>query len=358
MGGFARCCCPGCLIHEDLFSRTDGIPLRGSWCEAEGDYEIDSGRAKCLVAGAIAILNIPHPVPDESMVVSLVTVDEVENSGHKYRVLLNVDRTTSGSPVVCDAQNYYFAEFERNGLLDSVIRLGICSGGIETILKEDDILGLTSTTRTFTAVISETIFCANVSNATISLVATTHAGLFAEGYYSGFSLDTIDMVIDAFRFFQKETRSAICGTCICTCDDKEWPPVLNVRIYPDPENCLRLDLLEPCEFEIEFDRVANTWVGSGVCCGGNQNWEVEATCGGGSYGGNGFLQVAILEGCLSSCGVCESRLVEQDCGTFCATFGPLNVSASDLGCFCSSAAFDIGNPGGRGDCDYYIEVCG
>lgn len=350
-----KCCC-GCLIHEDKFDRADGVPLRGRWCEAEGDYEISSGMAKCLVAGALAILNVRHPVPEEKMIVSFVTKDEVADSGEKYRILLNLVRTTSGTPVVCDSDNYYFAEFERNGLVDSVIRLGICSAGVETILKEDDVVGLIGTTRTFIAVITEEIFCASVSNATLSLVATTHAGLFMDGYYSGFTLDTVDMLVDDFKFERHESKDGLCGSCICTCDGREWPETLNVRIYADPTNCVRLDLLEPCEFEIVWDRVSAVWVGSAMCCDEGQEWEIEVSCSSGYYDAQDTLALGIVLGCTSSCGEC-TPVVVQNCETLCVTFGPFNVSATDLTCLCSSVPFDIMNPNARGNCDFYVEVC-
>ena len=353
--GWWRCCC-GCLIHEDKFDRVDGIPLRGRWCEEEGDYEIDSGRAKSVVPGSIAILNVRHPVPEGSMIVSFVTKDEVADSGQKYRILLNVEKTSSGTPVVCSTSNYYFAEFERNGLLDSVIRLGVCSGGVETILKEDDIVGLVGFTRTFFAVITETVFCASVTDATLSLVATTGAGLFPEGFYSGFSLDTEDMFIDDFRFERHESKEGLCGSCICNCDGAEWPETLNVRVYPDPSNCVRLDLLEPCEFTIEWDRVSAVWIGSYTCCDGGQTWDIEVACTSGYVAAEDYLALNISVGCTSSCGDC-TPVVVQDCDTMCATFGPFNVSATDLTCLCSSVPFDLMNPTARGSCNYYIEVC-
>lgn len=357
MGSLGNCCC-GCLIHEDLFARSPGTPLRGSWCDEEGDYEIDDGTAKCLVAGAIAILNIQHPVPDESMIAMYKTIDEIEDSGQIYRILVNVDRTTSGDPVVCDAVDYYFAEFERNGTNTSVIRLGVSSGGVESILKEDDIVGLTGTTRTFKAVISDKEFCASVTSAVLSIVATTHSGLFAGGYWCGFSLDTIDMRIDDFRFEKHHTTDAACDACLCTCESTEFPPLLNVRIYPDPSNCVRLDLLEPCEFDIEYDRVNGAWIGSGMCCDEGQEWEIEFSCPPEQYDGFTDLNSAsmgITIGCTNSCSGCggPNYPSSASCDPICFTYGPYNVSATDLTCLCSSSS-DIFT---RGSCDFYVEIC-
>lgn len=352
MGSLGNCCC-GCLIHKDSFDRTDGTPLRGSWCEEEGDYEIDSGTAKCVTPGALAILNIQHPEPDESMVVNITTVDE--ESITKYRILVNVVRTISGDPAVCEALDYYFAELEINYVTGAVIRLGICSNGVESIIKEDDVIGISNTTRVFNATISEKEFCASISNSVLSLVTAEHAGLFAGGYWSGFSIDSEDAKIDDFEFYQHHTTDVECGSCTCTCQENHFPPVLHVRVYPDPSDCIRLDLLEPCEFEIEYDRVDGAWVGSGLCCGGyGVEWEVKFNCS--ATDDPTEAGIVIIKGCTDSCYPCEYE-VTAECDPICITFGPFAVSASDLGCFCSSVPFDINDPTSRGNCDYYIEVC-
>lgn len=350
-----KCCCT-CVIHEDNFDRSPGTPLRGGWCETDGDYAIDSGRAKCLIAGAVAVLNIKHPVPESSMFVHFITIDENEDSGEKYRILLNVERTTSGDPVVCDTNSYYFAEFERNGISDSVIRLGVCSGGAETIIKEDEIIGLTGTTRMFTAMITETVFCAGVTNAVLSQVATTHAGFFASGYYSGFSLDTVDMLIDDFVFERKISKDVLCTSCLCTCENKEWPETLNVRIYPDPNDCVRLDLMDPCEFEITWNRVSGVWEGSASCCGEAEIFDLQVACTAGYYeDGSNSLGLGINLGCINSHN--GNDVATQNCDTLCATFGPFFVSSTDITCLCSSIPFDLMNPSARGNCSFYVEVC-
>ena len=352
-----KCCCAGgCIIHEDLFDRTDGVPLRGKWCEASGDYAIDSGQAKCLVANTVAVLNVRHPTPEGSMFVHFVTVDENDGSGERYRILLNVERTTSGTPVVCDSDNYYFAEFERIVINDSVIRLGICSGGVEAIIKEDDVIGLTGDTRVFNAMITSSLFCAGVTNAVLSQVATTHAGLFPDGYYSGFSLGAIDMRIDNFVFEKKENNDVLCTSCLCTCENKEWPEILNVRIYPDPSSCVRLDQMEPCEFPIYWNRSAGAWEGSATCCGGDEIFDVSASCGGTNYeGGGNELSGGVNLGCINSHFGPVGKV--QDCETLCITIGPYFVSADDFTCLCSSIPFDLMNPTARGSCNFYVEIC-
>lgn len=346
-----KCCCT-CVIHQDGFDRSDGTPLRGRWCEPVGDYAIDAGRAKCLVAGAKAILKVLHPVPEGRMFVHYTTVNENEDSGEKYRILLNVKRVAG-----CDSDDYYFAEFERNGIADSVIRVGICSGGVETILKEDDVIGLVGLdTRGFYAMIDENIICAGVDNAVLSQVAATHAGLFPQGFYSGFSLDTAGMMIDDFVFEKKENKDVLCADCLCQCGKKEWPETLTVRIYPDPNSCVRLDLLEPCEFEITWNRVSAVWEGSAACCEGDEIFDVEVSCTASYYeDGSNSLGLGINLGCINSHN--GNDVAVQDCDTLCATFGPFFVSATDITCLCSSIPFDLINPNARGSCNFYVEVC-
>jgi|GEM_PF-3477678 len=353
-----KCCCT-CVIYKDEFDREDGTPLRGRWCEVEGDYEIDAQRARCLVPDTEAILNVRHPVPESRMYVHFITVDENADSGEKYRILLNVERTATGTPTVCNPVNYYYAEFERNGINDSVVRIGIGSGGSETVIKEDDIVGLTGTTRMFTAMIDENIICAGVTNAVLSQVAASHAGSFTDGYYSGFSLSAVGMLIDDFTFERKDTNNTsngLCASCLCTCENKEWPETLNVRIYPDPEDCDRLDQLDPCEFEITWNRVSAVWEGSASCCGEDETFDIAVSCSVSYYEGEGNqLAIDMQIGCINSHD--GNDTVVQDCDTLCVTFGPFFVSATDLTCLCSSIPFDLMNPNARGSCSFYVEVC-
>jgi hypothetical protein len=84
-----------------------------------------------------------------------------------------------------------------------------------------------------------------------------------------------DMLADNFEFYRHynsnpfETRDLNCPRCgLCLCDDNteegtdnqiELPAVLTVCIWPEPEDCARLINLEPCCFQIEYDRVSNAW---------------------------------------------------------------------------------------------------
>jgi len=376
-----NCCCDAtCLIHEDFFNRTPGTPLRRRWCDEEGDYEIAAaiigeqcGGARCLVADALAILNVQHPVPEGSMVATLVTCDEVPDSGDKYRVLVNLEPTKSGNPVVCDSQNYYFVEFERQGTDDSVLRLGMVSGGVETILKQKDIKGLSGNTRTVQALITENILCGSVSNAAVFRVATVHGGLFADGYYSGFSLSEVGMTISKFSFYRYRLESAPCGkcySCICTCDgidgSVEWTPTLIAKIYvhPDDVPCVRLDQMEvisdPCVIYLEWDGF-NGWQGEGYCCGLAEFFGLDFGCYPDAYCGVNHV-LFLLGGCTFALTRLEPS--ELDCSKPCALFGPILVGDLSFGCPpCSSCTPTIPPPPappnviGCGNCRYLIEIC-
>lgn len=352
MGKFGNCCC-GCLIFEDGFNRPDKADLDPPWCEVAGAYEINDN--ECLYGtGGLAVLDVKHPDDVGAMVVSYQTIDEAVDSGDKYRILLNVQKTGS-SATSCSTSNYYFAEYERQGTTLSKIRLGIVSGGVESILATEDVISETGLTRRFTAQISEDEFCAGVGQALESFVGIKlTTGLFANGYYCGFSLSDEDMRIDDFRFEKHKSTDQDCSGCICSCEGTPLPPELNVCIYPDPSDCLRLDLLSPCCFTIYWDRTNNEWSGSETCCGENQGWEIKFYCPN-PYDDPETAVMTIAVGCTSSCGGCSGPNYPSsyDCGQPCFTYGPYNVSGTDLTCFCSSS-YDIFT---RGSCDFYVKVC-
>jgi hypothetical protein len=208
MGAMGSCCC-GCEIYFDDFNRANADILGIPWCEPVGDWSIVDNEARADVNGAVAILDVQHPVPDGSMVVSVDTIDEVADSNQIYRLMLNVVKVeTIIDPETleigierefeCSADDFYFAEFERIGTNTSIIRLGVSSGGIETVLKFDVVLGLTGFTRTFTAILSAKEFCASVTNSVLSYVGTVPSGLFVDGYFCGMALSNIGMLVDNF----------------------------------------------------------------------------------------------------------------------------------------------------------------
>ncbi len=362
MGKLGLCCC-SCIIHSDSFDRADAAVLGGSWCEKPGDWEIFSNTAKLTLANKYAILDVPHPAPSGTMVVSFDTVNESIESGDKYRIMLNVVKTTTGSPPYCTTNSFYFADFIRNGTNDSIIKLGICSGGTEVIIKEDVVLGLTGTTRKFTAILGEREFCAFVSNATLSLVATNNSGHFSNGYYCGMAGTTAGLRFDNFTFEHHYTTNKSCLFCLCECDTTPIPPVLNVKIYPDPSSCTRLNKLSPCEFTLEWDRVNGRWKGEKTCCSGGQLWRLELACPTGTCVDTdaNHIGLSILVGCTASCGGCGSIInipTSATCSPFKLVYGPFLVAGSDFTCTACSTATPTPFPPdfGWGSCYFYIEV--
>jgi hypothetical protein len=365
-------------------------PFNGKgWCDKSGEYyivDVPTFRARCEVPNKLAICNVKHPDNVGSMYAEYFTQDEIPRyaaygggGGQKYRVLLNLDRNLTGDPEYCTSGDYYFAEYERLGASGSPadyskIRLGLVAGGVETILKEENVIGETGLTRKLWAAIDEDSFCAAVTNSIQGNVAMVSPGLIADGYYCGFAMSEKDMLIDNFSFFRHYnsnppvTRDLNCPSCgLCLCEDNveggadepiALPAVLHVCIYPDPEDCLRLDELEPCCFDIIYDWVDESWTHPGdVCCGG---FRVRFVC---ELGGTGAerWKLANVGGCQQSGGDDVARHpVEYTCNATtndaCFKFGPYLIGASDLACDCTSAAFDIMNPTARGSCNYYITV--
>lgn len=389
-----KCCCGSseCLIFSDDFTRGEtGTPLGNrvsapflgkGWCDTPGDYYIvntPTWRARCEVPDAKAICNVKHPDEVGSMYVSVVTQEEENRAGSEYsdgqkwRIYLNVVRTVSGDPEECEATSYYFAEYERlggaaGGSADpadrSWIRLGVGSGGSESILKELQVFSETGNSRRFSAAIDEGIFCAGVENTILGSVAMESPGLFENGWYSGFGMSEEDMLVDDFEFYRHyssnppETRDLNCPRCgLCLCGDNieggndneiELPPVLNVCIWPEPEDCARLINLEPCCFQIEYDRSDDTWKHDGfACCG---QFRVAFVCG----TGGGFSLIN-FGGCTQTDeGPSTRNPIDYKCssetGESCFLFGPYVITELDFACLCRDTIF------GTGSCGYYVTV--
>jgi hypothetical protein len=345
------------LIFNDPFDGSYLPNLGDQWCGFGANWRIESSAAVANANLAKAICKVRHPVPDGSMVVVIKTKDEIDNSGQVYRVMLNVQKNSS-DPENCTSDNFYFADYTRLSASTSKIELGICSAGVETILKSDLIVGLVDTTRNFAVTLSDKEFCASVSNAVLSFVGTTPLGLFPTGYYSGFRVSHADMKVDEFWFFEHHRTNPDCLECICACGPTVLPPVLKVSIYPVTPGCVRLNLLDDClEFTIEWDRVNSKWVGEQICCHGRQGWRISFHCPNVIYGvGDPMTAVMSIEvGCTSSCGGCGNTgllPIEATCTPPRFKYGPFFVSGLDLTCFCSTSNDFFGRP----SCSYYVEV--
>lgn len=369
MGYLGNCCC-GCLIHQDSFTRDDGTPLRGRWCDDPDDYFIDDNEARCAVPDTLAILNVPHPDSVGSMSVSLKTVDEIVRDGNsapgqKYRILVNLEPDINGDPAVCTSDNYYFAEYERLGASNAAadkswLRLGVVANGIETILKSRQILPETGLTRTFSATIDDDTFCASVTGTILGQITAPSQGLDPDGLYCGFALSEADMKIDDF-VFQKhynsnppETRELLCPNCgLCTCDIDDEPVDLPARLYlcvtTDPSPCDRLINLVDCCIEIEYDDLDGTWQHDDfLCCAGfNFVFGCDAEYGLDKY------SLANTGGCKPPLEPASRSPSSASCedGSATFTFGPYCITGGDLACSCRDVV-DITDP----PCCYYVTV--
>lgn len=365
-----NCCCT-CVIHEDDFTREDGTPLRELWCDNPGDYYIDDNEARCEIPDEPAILNKAHPNSVGSMVAGFRTIDEIPRGGYngtgqKYRILVNLKPNISGDPPICTSETYYFAEYERLGQSNqqvdlSWLRLGIVSGGVETVLKARQLIAPeTGLSRFFSATIDDDTFCATLDGTVLGQVTTASQGLHDEGYYCGFELSEKDMRIDDF-IFQKHynsnppiTQRQLCPNCgLCQCDDSEpfeLPSKLYVCVTTDPAGCERLIELVNCCFEIEYDDLEGGWVHPDFeCCAGfNFIFSCDEETGAARY------SLGNRGACRQSGGDTPTRNPEEytcsgGSGSF--TFGPYCIAGSDLACACRPV-FDITDP----PCCYYVQV--
>ena len=355
MFGLCTCCKKPCVIFHDPF---DGYSdeLGDSWCEDPAQWRKDESCAISQTPGATAICNAKNE-PHTSMVVAIRTKDEIDQSNQVYRVMVNIEKDAP-QDVLCTSENFYFAEFVRKGANDSILRLGVCSNGVEIILKQDTIFGLTGFSRVFRVFIAPNEFCGVVTNATLSLVSTAPAALFPEGYHAGMMLSHEEMKVDDFWHEQHFFTNKECGFCLCKCKDTYIPPVLNARIYPDPLLCDRLDLLSGCSVRLEWNRINSVWQGEAMCCNNQQLWRLKLTCPTyyGQVDGDPCTMVLSVEvGCLASCGpgcIGPQFPVECDCGPLRLRYGPYLVTQFDFTCPCSTET----NPFNRGSCNYYIDV--
>jgi len=394
-----NCCCSSssssaaseCLIFYDDFTRGDSqtpLGLRTAdpfigkgWCDNPGDYSTGTPQwmARCDSANATAICNVPHPNKVASMYVQYTTIDEVprvsaNGPGQKWRILLNVLKSSSGSPEVCSPIAYYFAEYERlGGSVNqndfSWIRLGIFSNGTASIMKEKRLLAPeVGLSRKFWAAIDENSFCADVTNSFGGFIIKDNStGLFAgEAWYSGIRLSEKDMVIDDYYFYKHynsnppETRDQNCPSCaLCRCEDNipggssepiELPAELYVHIFSDPANCKRLVNLNNCCFKILYDRLQGVWTHNGnECCLGVQ---IRFFCT--IENGQNVFRLQNIGGCPQSGGDTPSRLGSRKCSSSyggCFEFGPFLISGGDLACACRDIV-DITDP----PCSYRIVV--
>lgn len=315
----------------DNFNRADAASLGANWIDGGSGWSIASNQA---TGTGVAILDIEHETPDESMVVSFVTIDE--EIGDVYRLLLNV----------LDDQNYHVATLTITGSTDGTIALGKVVAGVYTLIRSLSIVSLTGTTRMFGASISSKEFCASATNTVFSLVyALAAPTLITSGIYSGMDGERSESVVtvDDFVFAHHAETLAGCSTCVCQCGDSYLPPVLTATLTGTG----RMSGLS-CSFTLNWDRTIGNWTGSATCC--DQPFTLSLFC----PVTNAVEDYSIeLVGCTDSdvIGVVgvdgyvaagERETNEGTCDPVYLKFGPFYVSSSDLVCACG---FDFTNDG-------------
>lgn len=318
-----RCCCgsPGCVISIDNFNRANAATLGANWIDLDNAWTIDTNNALSVDPG-VAVYDIIHRVPDASMHVYYTTIDEVVDSGRKYRVLCNV----------FDEDNYHYVEFERLGVNTSVLRLGKVTGGTDNMLKQDTIVGLTGTTRQVIATIAHNEFCGQVSNAVLSIV-TLEPSIISNGFYAGIQSQAAGDRIDDFTFEEHSHTRPECANCICFCEDEYIPAVLNANITGTGRLAsLNADII------LDWDRLNGRWSGGPVTlCSLGQVWVLRFLCPTDPADG-GTARLVVSTGCTSSDGFGTTARVPASytCEPLEWVFGPYFVSIFDLACGCGS----------------------
>ncbi|XZE18823.1 hypothetical protein SH449x_004128 [Pirellulaceae bacterium SH449] len=321
-----RCCCGGCEIGRDEFNRADAPTLGAKWEDYDNAWTIDNQTA-LSVADGVARFVITHPVPDESMVVYCETVNEVENSGVAYRVLVNLK----------DGGNYHFAEFIRLGANNSILSIGRVSGGVETVYQSEPIVGLTNTSRKIVVKFAAKEMCATVTNCVLSIV-TDDPDVINGGYWSGIESTNDDSItMDNFVFEQHRSTKEECDSCLCKCEGNYIPPVLNASLTGTG----RMSGLS-ADIELRWNRVNGRWE-SGTEFHCNTTWQLIFNCPSDEEDG-GTASLVIQLGCTNSDGLGISARVpsSHSCSSTTWTFGAYYVSSLDFACGCG---FDFTNDG-------------
>ena len=236
--GDRRCCCLGCLIAEDKFTRDVGT-LGANWDVLSGDFAIANDTIHCYHQSCAelscshahadepseAMFRIPHREKatwEGSMHVLMRWSNEQYDQ--KYRIILNAVY----NPDTQSLGNHYWAEYySGTAVIDPTITLGKTSGGVESILATLPVLGLTYDPcdgRTFQAKIGSDGICANVTYGVQSFVWAMHEGMNATGRYSGMAVDETDpWHITHFQLYEHYDTNNDCDYCRCTCNGTPLP---------------------------------------------------------------------------------------------------------------------------------------
>lgn len=244
------CCCDAgpCRSFSDGFNRADGTDIGSTWTEVSGDWSISSNTlAEAGTSGAVAIYN--NHWSQTAVIANVNTVSE--SNGDRYRIVVNYK----------DSANYMYAELYINGVNGSEISLHSVSGGADTTLETDTILSLTGTSRTFAVCLGSNGFQGSVNNAVASLVWNEQGPVHADGYQSGLGNGAAQAIeFDDFYMSEHLDDNADCPGCICACDGKTWPKVLNAKVTYSGRCAPVVNT-----FTITYDRIQGEWIGTYTC---------------------------------------------------------------------------------------------
>jgi len=312
-----------------------------------GDWDIYNQTAQQNDTQGRATFAMRHPVPDESMVAYLDTVDEQD--GDVYEVIVNWK----------DANNFHFArlvcEQRASPFMEGTLSLWSVSGGVEGMLADKDIGEIEGTSRTIIAIISEAGFCASVTKNRM-MALWEYPALIPEGYYAGMgAAQRPGIQVDNFAFEEHLETKVGCPYCWCKCDDHPVHKQLTAtivdatgRMAGEEGRTITLDWLTDAPYTtIQY---AGQWFGENS--DGCDLWRLILGCAI-NYTVDGFTMDS-AGGCntVPSQGVPLYPNEGSTCVPFFLRFGPFSVGASDLVCQC-------GTPDEWGNYEageYYIEV--
>jgi hypothetical protein len=320
MGKNYGCCCNegSCDIAQDNFNRSNSTNLGSGWTAATRDNFSIVGNQAVADNTDAAIFDTLHPDPDPSGIAIIKTIDEVFNSGDTYRVICNA----------VNENNYHWCDFTRNAGDTSVLAIGKRTGGVDTTIKSLPIVGLSNLSRDLQVRIAPGELCGMVSNAVLSFVGKD-ATPFPTGYRIGMKASVAGLKFDDLRFVQHNETFETCPVCICKCDTKYIPPVLNARFQGFGP---RMEALS-CDAGLVYDRADNTWKGDACgCFTGRVRWNCP------SVGNDPLTAILTLldSGCTNSDGFHGGARLPSTatCDPINILYGPYTVAGSDLSCGC------------------------
>jgi hypothetical protein len=291
-----RCCCT-CEITTDDFDRSDSSTIGSQWTEHAGDWEIDSNKLTATTSPAMIRNHYENPFlkddgsQSNNQVVSAKIMNYVD--GTKYRIVAQSDDTGS---------SYYFAEWEYVNSSNMYFRLGLHSGGVDTILGTiGPEVPIPVETRCTLSVTDKGQLCQSDSSSRQTICAASLTGRFS-GLASGSS---VGATFDDFLFSAHLEDKDSCPACDCSCDGYCVPNTI-AATYEAINDCPSLD-----GYSVELVNDGPTKFGDGweqaaaEMCPGVDLYEliqIKMTCGGPGIGVDNFVMTIITASfTLASC---------------------------------------------------------